>query len=81
MKERFSEMIFREFDFNGNKTSYNVIKSSNTDLKGKCKITTDEESHNGIKIILKKDENDNVQEIKFVCSCGEAKTVQLNYTE
>lgn len=81
MKEKFSEMIFREFDHNETKINRNIIKSGNTNIKGKCKITTEEESHNGIKIILKKDENENVQEIKFVCTCGEAKTVKLNYSE
>lgn len=81
MKENFSEITFREFNYSGNNGSRNLIKSAMAENKGKCKISVEEESENGIKIVLKKDENDNIKEIKFVCSCGQSKTVQLNYSE
>lgn len=81
MSNNFTEMIFREMDISGNSKNSVIIKADDIQFGGKCKIVTEEESHNGIKIILRKDENEEVQEIKFVCSCGQAKSVLLNYTE
>jgi hypothetical protein len=79
MEEEFKELTYREVgDF---KSSGNIIKKEDANITGKTKITVDEESEDGVKIILKKDANDNIQEIKFVCSCGQTKTLVLDYNE
>lgn len=81
MNDNFSNTIFREFNFNGSRNGTNFIKSKQVEINGKCKISVDEESHGGVKVILKKDENENIKVIKFVCSCGDTKTVLLDYSE
>jgi hypothetical protein len=79
MEEEFKELTYREVgDF---KASGNIIKKDDANITGKTKISVDEESEDGVKIILKKDGNDNIQEIKFVCSCGQTKTIVLDYNE
>lgn len=81
MKEDFVEYTFREFDFNGKSSSSNLIKSNMAEINGFCKIVVEEESHEGIKVVLKKDAQDNIKEIKFICSCGQSKSVLLDYSE
>lgn len=76
----FDDAIFKEISYEGTGTG-NVIKSEDVELIGATKITVEEESHEGVKIILNKDENDNIKEIKFVCSCGETKSVLLDYSD
>ncbi|MCB0730133.1 MAG: hypothetical protein KDC88_03780 [Ignavibacteriae bacterium] len=77
----FNEEIYREVSFNGSSIKGNVINSDDVEIVGTSKITVEEESHEGVRIILNKDANDNIKEIKFVCSCGETKTVLLDYSE
>ncbi len=79
MEEEFKEVTYREVGNLNN--SGNIIKKTEAHITGKTKITVDEESEDGVKIILKKDANDNIQEIKFVCSCGQTKTLVLDYNE
>jgi len=81
MKEDFVEYTFREFDFNGRSGNSNLIKSNMASINGFCKITVEEESHGGVKVVLKKDAQDNIKEIKFICSCGQSKSVLLDYSE
>lgn len=81
MKDNFEEPLFREFNYNLSDVSGNFIKCDKADLIGKTKITVEEESHEGVKIILKKDSNDSIKEIKFVCSCGQTKSVILDYSD
>ncbi len=76
----FEEQTFSEFFIEDSKRN-NVIKSGDSVLKGKTKISIEEEGEDGVKFILKKDENDIVKEIKFVCSCGQTKTIILDYNE
>jgi hypothetical protein len=76
----FDDAVFKEISFSGT-GSGNVIKSDDVKIIGSTKITVEEESHEGVKIILNKDENDNIKEIKFVCSCGETKSVLLDYSD
>jgi len=76
----FDDATFKEISF-GNKGSGNIIKSEDVEIIGATKITVEEESHEGVKIVLNKDENDNIKEIKFVCSCGETKSVILDYSD
>jgi len=81
MKKQFEDYVFRDINFQGEMKSKNIIKANSVNILGKSVINVEEESHGGIKIILKKDENENIKEIKFVCSCGETKSVILDYTE
>ena len=78
---QFEEPLFREFEVREEGSRKGVIKSQSADLKGKTKVAVEEESQHGIKIILKKDENEIVKEIKFICSCGQSKSIILDYDE
>jgi hypothetical protein len=46
----------------------------------KAKISC-EDDLDGVRVLLKKDANDNLKEIKFVCSCGQSKSIILDYSE
>jgi len=81
MTDEFKEPIFREIDKTSNMKSGNVIKSDKVAISGKTKITVEEESHEGVKFVLKRDANDEIKEIKFICSCGQTKSLILDYTE
>ncbi len=78
MKEAFEEPLFREFAYikNGDK---NIIKNFDAHMAGKTKISIEEDSFDGVKVILKRDDNDSIKEIKFVCSCGQSKTIVFDY--
>lgn len=80
MKEDFEEEVYREIGSLGEK-SLSFIKASKAEVIGKSKITVEEDSHEGVKVILKKDANDSIKEIKFVCSCGQTKSIILDYSE
>lgn len=75
------EMLFEIINSNRLKSGKNVIKSEELKLEGKTKISFDEDDIDGIKIVLNKDENNNVREIKFICSCGQTKSIILDYGE
>lgn len=75
------EMLFEVINSNGLKSGKNVIKSEELQLEGKTKISFEEDDIDGIKILLSKDENNNVREIKFICSCGQTKSIILDYDE
>lgn len=81
MNDNFEEPVFREIDKNSNLTSGNVIKAEKISVTGKTKITIEEESHEGVKFVMKKDTNDQIKEIKFICSCGQTKSLILDYSE
>lgn len=81
MEDEFQETTFREISYRDVDADGNVIKSDKAKIIGMAKITVEEDSHGGVKLILKKDANDNIKEIKFVCSCGETKSVILDYNE
>lgn len=80
MKENFIEAIFNEY-YNLDGKRSNVIKSNGATIAGKTKISVEEESFDGVKIVLKKDDKDALKEIKFICSCGQTKSVLLDYSE
>ncbi len=75
------EMLFEIINSNGLKSGTNVIKSEELELEGKTKISFEKDDIDGIKIVLNKDENNNVREIKFICSCGQTKSIILDYGE
>lgn len=82
MDAEFNEALYKEIfiedDF---KRKTNILKSKEVTVSGNKKISIDEELHTGVKILLEKDENDNIKEIKFYCSCGQTKSVVLDYSE
>jgi hypothetical protein len=79
--EAFNEEIYREIAFDTKALKGNLISSDDIKIVGSRKISIEEETHEGVKIVLNKDSNDNIKEIKFVCSCGETKTVLLDYND
>lgn len=81
MGDEFQESSFREISYRDVEAEGNLIKGDKAKIIGIAKITVEEDSHGGVKLILKKDANDNIREIKFVCSCGETKSVILDYNE
>lgn len=80
MKDDFEDYVFREL-VNPNPRRGNLIKAGDIEYKGPVKVSVEEDSHDGVKIVLKKDRSDNIREIKFVCSCGQTKSIILDYTE
>jgi len=77
----FNEETFREISYDNSALNGNVINANEIEVIGTSKITIEEESHEGVRIVLNKDSEDNIKEIKFVCSCGETKSVLLDYNE
>ncbi|MDP3150700.1 MAG: hypothetical protein Q8N83_16390 [Ignavibacteria bacterium] len=81
MKDNFKEPVFREISFDAGIKSGNVIKSAKANIIGKTKISVEEDGRDSVKVILKKDQEDTIKEIKFLCSCGQTKTIVLDYSE
>lgn len=79
--EQFNEEVYREISQPSSFKNGNVISSEEVEIIGTSKISIEEESHEGVRIVLNKDADDNIKEIKFVCSCGETKSVILDYNE
>ncbi|HOP49312.1 MAG TPA: hypothetical protein PK887_01660 [Ignavibacteriales bacterium] len=77
---QFEDYIYREVDFKVPKSG-NIIKAEDVVLTGMHKLSLDEDPSENVKVYIKKDKNDNIKEIKFVCSCGQTKTVILDYEE
>jgi len=81
MPNRFEEALMKDI-FTKNKVhTGNLIKASDVEIKGYTKISVEEDDIEGVKIYLKKDANDVVKEIKFVCSCGQTKSIILDYND
>ncbi|MFA3783833.1 hypothetical protein ABRY23_12300 [Melioribacteraceae bacterium 4301-Me] len=81
MENNFNEPVYLEIISNSSSPKKNVIKKNEATIAGNTKITVDEEPHENVKIILKKDSDDVLKEIKFICSCGQTKTITLDYSE
>lgn len=81
MADSFEEFLYREMDGSSSKKSRNIIKAEKTKIIGNSKVDVEEDLHDGVKIIIVKDSNSNIKEIKFVCSCGQTKSVVLDYNE
>jgi hypothetical protein len=79
MSNIYEESIYNEFEPKVLKG--NVIKKADAAMVGKTKISVEEDGQHGVQVILKKDENDTIKEIKFVCCCGETKSIILDYSE
>jgi hypothetical protein len=81
MKDNFEQVLYPEINYRENNKKRNVIKSADAKIQEAVSITVEEESVEGVKIILKKDKDENIKEIKFVCSCGQTKSIILDYNE
>jgi hypothetical protein len=80
-KDEFEDAPLKDI-FEKNKTNTgNLIKAANVEIRGISKISCEDDDVDGIRILLKKDVNDAIKEIKFVCSCGQTKTIILDYNE
>lgn len=81
MADEFQDMMYKEISHREEDRSGNVIKSRCVTISGISKISIEEDSAEGVKIVLKKDQNDNIKEIKFICTCGETKSIVLDYSD
>jgi hypothetical protein len=81
MPNRFEDSLFKDIFSKNKSCTGNLLKSEEVEIKGMAKISVDDDDLDGIRIILKKDANDSIKEIKFVCSCGQTKSIILDYTE
>jgi hypothetical protein len=80
-KDDFEDANLKDI-FEKNKTNTgNLIKASNVEIRGLSKISCEDDDVDGVRIMLKKDANDAIKEIKFICSCGQSKTIILDYNE
>ena len=81
-EELFKEYIFREFFPTGPYSrATNIVKANEARIEGNAQIVVEEDGQDGVKIVLKKDKYDNIKEIKFVCTCGQTKSIVLDYSE
>lgn len=80
LEEDFLEPVYEEI-IPVRPSMSNVLKSSDIKIIGDVKISVDEDSEDSVNVFLKKDANDNIQEIKFICSCGRTKSIILDYSE
>ncbi len=81
MAADFEDALFKDVFSTNNENTGNLLKSKNIEISGASKISFEDDDVDGIRILLRKDANDNLKEIKFVCSCGQTKTVMLDYSE
>jgi len=80
MQDDFLEPIYDEIAPLSS-SSKNILKSSEIKITGSAKLSMDEGSHDDVNIFIKKDANDNISEIKFICSCGKTKAIILDYSD
>lgn len=81
MSNHFTDEVFKTISHREDARHGKILRKNKYNLAGKTKIEMLEESHNGVKIILNKDEHDQIKEIKFICSCGESKSLFLDYSD
>ncbi len=81
MTNHFEDALVKDIYSKNSLRSGNLIKAADIEFKGVAKITLESDDQDDVKIYLKKDANDAVKEIKFVCSCGQTKSIVLDYSE
>jgi len=75
------EMKFEILNTNNLSSKKNVIKGDQIKVIGKVQVSFEEDALDNVKIILNKDENNNIREIKFICNCGHTKSLILDYED
>ena len=81
MSNLMEEALFNSITSKNNKRKSKLIKAEDVQLTGSSKIHFEEDHAEGIKIVLTKDADNNIKEIKFICSCGQTKSIALDYYE
>lgn len=79
MSGKIDDAVFEVISFHPNQRKRRLLKSNEIKVQGKTKVSFEEDGVDGIKVVLQKDSNDNLKEIKFICSCGQTKTILLDY--
>ncbi len=80
-EKEFKETVYREFTSENVSRNKNIIKGTNAKIDGLKKVSVEGESLHDVKVVIEKDENDMIKEIKFYCSCGQTKSVVLDYSD
>lgn len=81
MKDLIEEAIFNSVTCKSGARKSGLIKAEDVKMIGSSKICFEEDHSEGIKIVLTKDADNNIKEIKFICSCGQTKSITLDYSE
>ncbi len=81
MNDFMDDAIFNSITSKNGSRKSNVIKAEDIQITGSSKISFEEDHAEGIKIVLTKDADDNIKEIKFICSCGQTKSLTLDYSD
>ncbi|MDT3695791.1 MAG: hypothetical protein ROY99_05310 [Ignavibacterium sp.] len=81
MNNMMEEAMFNSITSKNNKRKSKLIKAEDVQLSGSSKIHFEEDHAEGIKIVLTKDADNNIKEIKFICACGQTKSITLDYSE
>ena len=81
MATQFEDALFKDVFTKNKMQTGNLIKASDFEITGTVKIACEDDDLDGVRILLKKDGNDSIKEIKFVCSCGQTKSIIMDYSE
>lgn len=81
MNDLIEEAIFNSVTCKNGSRKSGLIKAEDVQISGSSKIHFEEDHAEGIKIVLTKDADNNIKEIKFICSCGQTKSIALDYSE
>jgi hypothetical protein len=81
MANQFEDILYKDIFSQNKSNTGNLIKKDEVEIRGLAKITCEDDDLDGVRVLLKKDANDSIKEIKFVCSCGQTKTIILDYSE
>ncbi len=81
MKNLIEDSVFNMITAKNVSGKTNLIKADQVEMHGNSKISFEEDSEDGVKIVLMKDNEGNIKEIKFICSCGQTKSLVLDYSE
>ena len=81
MANQFEDALFKDIFTKNKEKTGNLLKASEIEICGISKISFEDDELEGVRVLLKKDANDSIKELKFVCSCGQTKTIILDYSE
>ena len=81
MSDAFHDSFFNLATTNSKARNSNIIKANDVIVQGVSQISFEEDTSEGIKVVLHKDNEGNLKEIKFICSCGQTKSLVLDYSE
>lgn len=81
MNNLIEESVFNSVICKTGQQKSGLIKKEDVQIIGSSKISFEEDHSEGVKIVLTKDAENNIKEIKFICSCGQTKSITLDYSE